>query len=58
LKNKYVSMKMLGICNICGRPANYTCSMCGGFVCPNHYDFSISVCVKCRGKVFRKDYLR
>ncbi|MCG2825611.1 MAG: hypothetical protein L6265_03330 [Thermoplasmatales archaeon] len=52
-------MKMLGICSICGRPANYTCSMCGGFICPNCYDFSTGVCIKCKGKMFRKkDYLR
>jgi hypothetical protein len=37
-------MEMLGPCMICGKPARFTCSVCGRLVCTEHYDTDSGLC--------------
>ncbi len=32
------------LCHICGKPARYTCSLCGRPVCENDYDPGTGMC--------------
>ena len=38
-------MDLIGQCYICGRPASYTCVICGQLVCERHYDFKSKMCM-------------
>ncbi|WP_456473750.1 hypothetical protein [Candidatus Pyrohabitans sp.] len=35
-----------GLCTICGKPARFTCSLCGRLVCERHY--VAGMCTECR----------
>ena len=48
-------MAMVGICDICGRPATTTCIICGKLVCGSCVDRESKVCVSCSHK--REDFL-
>lgn len=56
-------MEMLGVCAICGKPARFTCPICGSLVCADHIDMQTKVCVNCSmkrkgtGKMPRPDEL-
>jgi hypothetical protein len=43
-------MSMIGICSICGRPANTTCPLCGRLVCLQDSDPVTHVCRACGGR--------
>jgi len=38
---------MTSLCDICGRPAENTCTNCGKRVCARHYDAENGVCTQC-----------
>ena len=37
-------MDLIGECYICGRPARYTCVICGRLICERHYDVRAKMC--------------
>ena len=48
-------MKVTGLCVYCGKPAKYTCSLCGAMVCDVHYNTVKGICTACAlGKKVRK----
>lgn len=40
-------MEKLGLCMICGKPAQFTCSICGKLVCGDHYYPKARMCSHC-----------
>lgn len=40
-------METVGLCMICGKPAQNTCSLCGRLVCQDHYYPQAKVCSYC-----------
>jgi len=45
-----LAMSMIGICNLCGRPANTTCPLCGRLVCTQCSNPVTRVCRACSAK--------
>ncbi|MGD1060033.1 MAG: hypothetical protein ABR879_01065 [Methanomassiliicoccales archaeon] len=43
-------MTTVGMCMICGRPAMFTCSLCGRLVCREHHNASVRMCTVCAPK--------
>ena len=43
-------MAMIGICDICGKPATATCIICGKLVCESCVDRGTGVCARCSHK--------
>jgi hypothetical protein len=44
--------KSVGMCHICGKLANRTCSNCGKFACDRDFDIRLGICMACkRGRV-------
>lgn len=48
-------MEKLGVCSECGRPARYTCRMCGRLVCARHFDARTGLCTRCADGAGRED---
>ncbi len=46
-------MRIPGICAICGGVAEpaYTCTMCGGIVCKEHFVSGEKVCTSCYQRI-------
>ncbi|MEK6810282.1 MAG: orotate phosphoribosyltransferase [Candidatus Thermoplasmatota archaeon] len=42
-------MAVFALCNICSRPAFFTCSACGKSVCGHHYNSKSGLCTDCEG---------
>ena len=51
-------MDLIGQCNICGRPAHFTCSICGQLVCEQHFDSRVKMCSTCSPKASNDDKKR
>ena len=48
-------MDLIGQCNICGRPARFTCAICGQLVCERHFDARTKMCATCSPSASKND---
>jgi hypothetical protein len=51
-------MDLIGQCSICGRPAHYTCSICGQLFCEQHFDTKVKMCTTCSPKASKDEKKR
>ncbi|MDD1770628.1 MAG: hypothetical protein LUO79_06040 [Methanomassiliicoccales archaeon] len=48
-------MTTVGMCMICGKPAMFTCAICGRLVCREHYNSAYGMCTVCAPKTKRAE---
>lgn len=39
---------VVALCDICGKIARHSCSLCGKRVCDMHYDSALHICTSCK----------